>query len=200
MIQEMKLLAVFILFLSGCSTFKATPEESTAGLFPLLAVSEASPASTPDRGEGQSAGSAAVCPAPSKTVDIAPEYYGRAAGESPVWAIINRFELVFASDEFEQNPLREYGYQFKVLWVLEKNSPGKVQLSGGNLVDGKPLWFQLGGDEPAMTPTLDPLNPGAYSNPDYLDYPSYLFLPGPGCYFIEADWGEGIWRINLTVE
>jgi hypothetical protein len=133
-------------------------------------------------------------------VDIAPQYYGRAAGSSPVWAIINRPELVFLMDEFGQNPLTEYGYQYKVLWVIEKNSQNKVVLHGGNLENGAPLWFKIGEDEPTTTPILDSLNPGAYSNPDYFDFPSYLYFPGTGCYFIEADWGEGIWRINLTVE
>src|SRR5687767_9995868 len=42
------------------------------------------------------------CPPPSKTVDIAPQYYGRAAGSSPVWAIINRPELVLSMDQIRE--------------------------------------------------------------------------------------------------
>ena len=139
------------------------------------------------------------CAPPSETVDIAPQYYGRAAGNSPVWAIINRPKLILSMSEMAESPLTEHGYQYKVLWVVEKNYSGKVVLQGGNVEDGTPLWFKIGGEEPTTTPTIDPLHPGAFSNPDYSDFPSYIFMPGIGCYFIEARWNKQSWRINLSV-
>jgi hypothetical protein len=139
------------------------------------------------------------CPPPSKTVDIAPQYYGRAAGSSPVWAIINRPELVLSMDQIREGPLSEHGYPYKVLWVVQKNYSSKIVLEGGNLEDGAPLWFQIGGEEPTTTPIIDPLHPGAFSNSDYSDFPSYIFIPGTGCYFIEANWDQESWRINLSV-
>ena len=101
--------------------------------------------------------------------------------------------------EIREAPLTEYGYQYKVLWVVEKTYNNKVVLQGGNLADGTPLWFEIGGEEPTPTPTLDPLDPGAFSNPDYSDFPSYIFIPKPGCYFIEASWDKESWQINLSV-
>lgn len=139
------------------------------------------------------------CQPPSTTVDIAPQHYGRAAGKSPVWAIINRPKLVFSMSEIKEGPKTEHGYQHKVLWVVEKTYSGKVELEGGNLEDGTPLWFKIGGEYPTTNPIIDPLHPGAFSNPDYSDFPSYIFIPGTGCYFIEARWDKGSWQINLSV-
>ena len=139
------------------------------------------------------------CPPPSKTVDIAPQYYGRAAGNSPVWAIINKPKLVLSMAEIREGSLTEHGYPYKVLWVVEKNYHGKVVLQGGNVEDGNPLWFKIGGEQPTTTPTIDPLHPGAFSNPDYSDFPSYIFIQGTGCYFIEASWDQKNWRIHLLI-
>jgi hypothetical protein len=86
------------------------------------------------------------------------------------------------------------------LWVIVKTYTDKVSLQGWNLEMNEPLWFQIGGQEPTTTPTLDPQNPGAYSNPDYVDFPSYIIIPEPGCYIIEASWDAGSWQIYLTIE
>ncbi|HEY4718680.1 MAG TPA: hypothetical protein VIH14_06670 [Anaerolineales bacterium] len=137
---------------------------------------------------------------PTKTVDIAPQTYGRAAGSWPVWAIINRTELILSMEEIQQAPLREHGYPYKVLWIIIKTYTDKVGLHGWNFEKNKPLWFQLGGEEPTTTPVLDPLTPGAYSIPDYVDFPSYVIIPGMGCYIIEAVWDAGSWQIYLTVK
>lgn len=139
------------------------------------------------------------CLSPSKTVDIAPQYYGPAAGNSPVWAIINKPILVFSMSEIRESPLTEHGYPYKVLWVVEKSFSDKVALQGGNVEDGTPLWSQIGGEEPTRKLTIDPLEPGAYSNPDYSDFPSFIFIPKTGCYFIEASWDQESWQINLSI-
>lgn len=44
------------------------------------------------------------CPSPSETVHIAPQYYGPAAGNSPVWAIINKPTLVFSMSKIKESP------------------------------------------------------------------------------------------------
>lgn len=86
-----------------------------------------------------------------------------------------------------------------MLWVIEKTFSDKVVLQGGNLEDGTPLWFQIAGEEPTQNPTIDPLHAGAFSNPDYSDFPSFIFIPKSGYYFIEANWSQGDWQINLSV-
>jgi hypothetical protein len=133
-------------------------------------------------------------------VELAPQYYGRAAGRWPIWAIINRPELVFSMEEIQEVPMTEYGYRYKVLWVVIKTYTEKVSLQGWDWETDTPLWFQLGGEEPTTAPILDPLVPGAYSNADYVDFPSYVMFPETGCYVIEAAWGSESWQLYLTVE
>ena len=189
--------AVLALSLWACATFqpgpaaatKAPATRSTPQVFAPV-IQPGLPASTP---------SAQACPAPSHTIDIAPQYFGRGVGESPVWAITGGSELVWSMADIRVGAHTEHGYQHKVLWVIEKAYRGIVSLRGGNLENGELLWFQIEGEEPTTNPVLDPAKPSAYSNPDYADFPSNLLVPGAGCYFLEADWVEGTWRANLTV-
>src|SRR5688572_28059959 len=105
----MRLIFLFtFLFLSACTSITPAPTSTLERSTPTI-IMPATPQETvhpKDTGED--------CPPPSKTVDIAPQYYGRAAGNSPVWAIINKPELVWSMDEITESPLREQGYQYKV--------------------------------------------------------------------------------------
>jgi hypothetical protein len=194
---------VSCLLFSACTSVTPVPTDELETPTPIVMLSttpsNVGPTAATAQETAQSKDTGQDCPPPSKTVDIAPQYYAPAAGNSPVWAIINKPILVFSMSEIRQAPLTEHGYQYKVLWVVEKTYSDKVMLQGGNLEDRTPLWFKIGGEEPTTNPTIDPLDPEAFSNPDYSDFPSYIFIPGAGCYFIEASWDKESWQINLSV-
>jgi len=96
----------------------------------------------------------------------------------------------------------QYGWPWKVIWRVSTRYTQPVQLHGGSLRTGTPLWFQIG--EPASTtPILDPRPDeqqiAQSGNPtEFVEWKSYLYIPGAGCYYVEADWPGGSWRVTFA--
>jgi hypothetical protein len=135
------------------------------------------------------------CPPPSRREEIA-DFIAPAAGGSPVWAVM---ATTLSFSDVQQGALTSYGHAYKVLWVVEKDYPGKVSLSGSSM-NGNPLWFQI--DQEAVTdyPVLTMNNPSIPAqHPGFAEFPSYLYIPAPGCYFLKAYWDGGNWRVDFTV-
>lgn len=90
----------------------------------------------------------------------------------------------------------QYGWTWKLLWKMQSGYTHPITLEGGNLRNGTLLWFQIGQQNPSTSPVLDLLHsgqqPGAGSG---LNWPSYVYIPTAGCYYLEAKWPGGHWRI-----
>lgn len=125
--------------------------------------------------------------------DVIPGY-----GSFPAWAF-GLEPTIRISTSFTYT---QYGWTWKVIWRVSTRYTQPVQLHGGNLRTGMPLWFQIG--EPASTtPILDPrpdeqqiAQSGAPT--EFVEWKSYLYIPTAGCYYVEADWPQGSWRITFA--
>lgn len=128
--------------------------------------------------------------------------FGSAIGGSPVWIINNSSTFNYGLT------LTKYGWSTKLLWVIEPNFKGDVTIRGADIHDGSSLLFKpqgvTKGDQPIITPILDPENPGIPiqhqdSTGYWKEWPGYMYAPKAGCYYLEADWLGGSWKINIAI-
>lgn len=138
------------------------------------------------------------CLEPATTVELSDF---RVAGSSPIWAAFSAPTVIFG---LGSRPPTEYGVARKLLWLVEIQYTGVITVQGGNLDDGTALWFTLNNwADPAKattTLTLDPQNPPVpLQHPRFAYFPSAVFIPASGCYFLKATWSTGSWQINFTV-
>lgn len=132
----------------------------------------------------------APCQEPARrTID---PHFGEAAGDAPLW-------VVGPLGNVTGTPPVPIGWKQKVLWVLAPEQTEALTLSGRNLDDGTPLWFELAGDAPATSVVLDPQQPGIpVQHGAWREWPSYLSVPKAGCYALEARWPGGAWQLTFA--
>ncbi len=92
-----------------------------------------------------------------------------------------------------------HGWVWKVVWEVGPNYRQSVMLRGGNVYTGVPLWFNfdLNGAD-TLNPILDPSHPGhpvSQVGDNWSEWGSYIYIPAAGCYYLEATWPQGHWRI-----
>jgi hypothetical protein len=123
-------------------------------------------------------------------------YFNRGFGSAPVWAVswfVNG--PIFHVGSPSWVTYTKFGWTAKVLWVVQPGYLHHVTLHGGNLRTHTPLWFQIGMNAPSTAPTLDPRKPGIpIQHGNWREFPSYLFIPRSGCYYLQATWPGGSWR------
>ena len=90
----------------------------------------------------------------------------------------------------------QYGEEVKVLWVISPQTNQLITLRGASVNTGSPLYFEIGNASPASAPTLDP-TAAPQSDGGWTYFPSYLDIPAADCYYIEASWPGGSWRIEF---
>ncbi len=170
---------------------------------------------------GDSTGSAAsprLGPIPSACpVGSAPTTLGQAEGPGPtivgygafpVWGLA--FEGGQATLRWGTNPqmLRlqwqpPYGWQHRMLWLVKPSFRGRIELRGGSLRGGQPLWFALDGPDQAVTQALmlDPQRMLINHGPKgaWPQFPGDVYVPQAGCYYLDARWPGGRhWRISFA--
>ncbi len=126
-----------------------------------------------------------------------------AIGSDPVWAV--SFSGPHAMLEWSftdaQQFHNQYGWGHKMLWVVENNIKGLVSIHGANLNNGLPVRPEAEAASPGSTPTmlvLNPLDPHAHYIDQWVEFPGGLIIPQAGCYYLEADWPGGSWRITFA--
>lgn len=129
---------------------------------------------------------------------------GPVVGAPPVWAsgfIGPHAALVWDSSLADQLH-NQYGWPHKLLWVVEDSMKGLVAIRGANLRDGSPLLPGADGQEPTSTLTVLVLDPQDAKRAQYVDqwaeFPGGLTIPKAGCYYLEATWPGGSWRITFA--
>jgi hypothetical protein len=94
------------------------------------------------------------------------------------------------------------GWGHKFLWVVEDSVKGLVTIHGANLRDGSPLLPSADGQGPTSTLTLLVLDAHDPHRAMYVDqwaeFPGGLTIPKAGCYYLEATWPGGSWRITFA--
>src|SRR5205823_5735841 len=134
------------------------------------------------------------CPASPSPKTISPDF-GKGIGSSPVWAVGFSGGITLHVGNPKWVTYTPYGWTRKILWVVKPGYMRPVTLRGADLLHGRPLWFQIGVHNPSTSPTLNPQKPGIPIQHDHwTEFPSYLFIPKAGCYFLEARWPGGKWR------
>ncbi len=88
----------------------------------------------------------------------------------------------------------------QVAWAVSPGYSGKVRVSSRSLLDGQfGLLAITVFDTPSTTGVLDPqaANP-VPMRPHWNEWISRLFLPGAGCYALDATWRGGGWSIPFA--
>lgn len=123
---------------------------------------------------------------------------GPGIGSFPVWAF--GFDGPHAVLRISPNDTyTQYGWIWKIVWEVGPNYMHPVTLHSGKLSGGAPLWFQF--EATTRSPVLDPQHPNhplSVVGSDWAEWGSYLFIPTAGCYFLEAGWPGGHWRITFA--
>jgi hypothetical protein len=137
--------------------------------------------------------------------DIAPSYFASAVGATPAWTVGfvgPRATLLFGDNHTMYSWVQydQHGWEHKFLWVLGPSYTGIVTFHGANLTDGTPLW--LGADNVPNTTTslvLDTRDPTVVNRPgDWVEFPGGMDIPRAGCYYLQANWPGGSWRITFS--
>jgi hypothetical protein len=123
--------------------------------------------------------------------------YGELIGRGPVWGGFYTDHPprrgIFVSPDAPRTPL---GWRIKVLWVMKADNEARVTLEGQDARTGAALWFKPSNADAGPSATLDPTQPGAPSeNSRWLNFPSYLFFPGAGCFRLGVRSSSGGWEM-----
>jgi hypothetical protein len=113
--------------------------------------------------------------------------------KSPVWATLPALIPLRAG-------YTQYGWAWKIIWEVGPKFTHTVTLHGTNVRTSTSLLFQVD-DSPTTSPVLDPGYPGhlhAAFGDDWAEWGSYVFLPGTGCYSMEAMWPGGHWLVYFA--
>ncbi len=123
-------------------------------------------------------------------------------GRQPVWADIGKFNDRYLAFHLVQSvgegSHTEYGWGYKILWLVALDYRYPVTITGGRIGGNRPLWFQIQRQQPSRAPKLDPLHPPIPDQDGKHNFPSYVFVPKAGCYYIQARWRGGSWRTTFA--
>ncbi len=182
-----------------------TPTLGSPALTPT-AIATLQPTPTPTLWGGQSATLGPVpqhCPA-----SLAPQnvpVFGLAYGASPMWVQFSGSSTHPTLVWYPEQALdfhSQYGWGHKFLWLMEARYSGIVTIHGANLGDGSPLLPDADHQTGASTLTLlvlDTQDPTIINRTEqWIEVPGGLTIPKAGCYYLEADWPGGHWRINFA--
>jgi len=140
------------------------------------------------------------CP-PGPTPQPISPYIGPAIGSSPVWAVgFGGPHAVLHIPVSYDTYIPQYGWTWKLIWEVGPNYTHRITLRGGDLRNSTSLWFQFSGD-PTTSPILDaqtPDHPESVIGNNWAEWGSYLYIPAAGCYYLEASWPGGHWRITFA--
>ena len=138
-------------------------------------------------------------PRPQQLVSFAD--YGNLIGSSPIWA---GFYAAFDEQRGGYRvppdaPRSRFGWRIKVLWVVDAAVRGQARVVATTTDTRSPLLFEVGDrdERPASQAVLDPASPGVPPTGDYLEFPTYVYIPRAGCYELSARWQSGRWRLVI---
>jgi len=130
--------------------------------------------------------------------------FGPVVGAGPVWAgnFIGPHATLAWLPPTISAMHNQYGWPHKLLWVVADSVKGLVIIRGANLRDGSSLRPHAEQEVATSTPTilvLDPQDPNLINHADqWAEFPGSLTIPKAGCYYLEATWPGGSWRITFA--
>lgn len=198
-----------VLFITACSqAITPTPAKTPTEVLSTpttIVTPQPTPSPSPTIAAPASLGLAPNCPSSSAPKNIAPDYFAPAVGATPAWTVGfvgPRATLLFGENHTMYSWVQYdlHGWEHKFLWVLGPSFTGKVTFQGANLADGTPLWLTAD-NVPNMTTSLvlDPGDPTVVNRPgNWVEFPGGLDIPRAGCYYLQANWPGGSWRITFS--
>lgn len=138
----------------------------------------------------------------SPTADpVGPPTIGRAVGAGPVW--VDGFDGGAAIIHIARHATGTYtsnGWPVPIALAFKRPFSATVTVDAEVVPGFAPLWFSFqgpnGGTSPSAGFTLDPQHDQNLS-PSWDDTATFwfgtLFLPGAGCYALDANWSSGSW-------
>lgn len=102
-----------------------------------------------------------------------------------------------ATVSFDEGRHTLEGYPVKVLLLVKKRiGISRVTITGG-LTGGEAIWFKTSAmRRPSRTVELakSAIPPSKH----WKQYPSYFYIPEPGCFTLNATWADGSWSIPFA--
>ena len=204
------MLAALILILASCTSAqspqaKTTPTKGTTPTLPLTPQPTITPTPVPTRPAPLGL-APQNCPSSPALKKINTSFTSL-VGTAPAW--VNSFieqnqqpVLLFGDNHTMYSWVQydEHGWEHKFLYAVGPSYTGIVTFHGTNLRDGTPLWL-VADNVPATTTSLvlNPGDPTVVNRPgDWVEFPGGLDIPKAGCYFLQADWTGGSWRMIFS--
>jgi hypothetical protein len=143
-----------------------------------------------------------VCNTSPTRQPVGPPTAGNAVGADPVW--VDGFDGATAAIDIAAHatgPYTSRGWPVLIVLAFKHPFSAKVALEGESLPAQTPLWLSFqgpnGGTPPSVGFTMDPqeqqnLYPSGDSTAAF--WFGSLFLPGAGCYALDARWDGSNWR------
>ncbi len=129
-------------------------------------------------------------------------YYGSPAlGAYPVWVTGFDGDAALPAVHFGPQFYRAYtpaGWAWRILLVVPPGYEQAITVRAGRQSDGASLTLET--DPPAGAAAalaLDPRQPH-WRIEGWSEWPAWVFLPAAGCYYLEAHWPGGAWRLSFT--
>jgi len=185
---------VLVLAFAACDSSDADSDHATAG-----SATTASIPATPNAARRLDAAPSNCSGRRPRTL-VSFGNYGNLIGSSPVWAgLYAIFDKRRGAYHVQRDaPRNVYGWRIKVLWVVTADVEDPVRVVGTDAGKRARLWFEVNerDERPVRQATLDPATPGVpLTGDDYVEFPSYVYIPRAGCYSLEASWPGGSWRL-----
>ncbi len=116
-------------------------------------------------------------------------YYGSPAlGAYPIWVIGPQFYRAYTP----------VGWAWRILLVVPPGYAQAITVRASRQSDGASLTLET--DPPAgavAALALDPRQPH-WRIEGWSEWPAWVFLPAGGCYYLEAHWPGGAWRLSFA--
>lgn len=146
---------------------------------------------------------AATCASETPLVDFSAGETVAGAGGSDVW-----FNASSAKPGYVQLPQGNYtsaGWPVPVTVFIRHGFAQTIALTGHDLTTGYSLWLSANANNPgslagaAPLATIDPTHGLAHTRDAQWDiWSGVLYLPGAGCYIVQANWPGNGWSIDFA--
>lgn len=198
-----------VLLITACSQAVTPPPAKTPTAVPSTPTTIAMPqpalSPSPTIKAPAPLGLAPNCQSSPGPKNIAPAYFASAVGAAPAWTVGfvgSHATLLFGDNHTMYSWVQydQHGWEHKFLWVLGPSYSGKVTFHGASLTDGPPLWLNADNVPDATTSlVLDTSDPKVVNRPgDWVEFPGGLDIAKAGCYYLQANWPGGSWRITFS--
>jgi hypothetical protein len=138
------------------------------------------------------------CDAPPLARRHVSRAYAPLLGSAPIWfgpyLNVDQRRAIFRIPR--DAPRTREGWRVKFLWIVRKRAPGPITVSGVD-ARGRPLLLAPEDENLGPTARFDPARADAVAS-GFVEFPSYVYFPGAGCFVLTARWNGGSWRLSFA--